>query len=190
MKSNRYLLFLSIVTVILYSCGRDYTPREPGYFRIDLPEKKYVLMDSVYPYSFEMPEYTQLKTDKYHPDTYNSNLVFPRLKATLHLTYFKVNGNIDGLFEDNRKMVYKHTIKADAINEQYYEDTVKHVYGALYEIKGNAASSVQFYVTDSTQHFLRGALYFNTKPNKDSLAPVIQFVEEDIIHLIETLSWK
>ena len=72
----------------------------------------------------------------------------------------------------------------------YYEDKEKSVYGVLYEIKGNAASSVQFYATDSTKHFLRGALYFNTVPNKDSLAPAIQFVEEDIIHLIETLSWK
>jgi len=190
MKIIKYLFALFFSVLLLFSCGQKYTPKEPGYFRIDLPEKKYELLDTTYPYTFEMPVYTEIKTDKYHPKSFNSNIVFPTLKGTIHLTYFNINNNIDKLLEDNRKMVYKHTIKADAINEQYYEDTVKNVYGVLYEIKGNAASSIQFYATDSVKHFLRGALYFNSVPNKDSIAPVVQFVEEDVIHLIETLSWK
>ncbi len=188
---NNFSSVIVIVAVLFFvSCSHDYTPKEPGYFRIDFPEKEYVQLDSIFPYTFEMPVYAKIKRNEYYPDSYNSNIVFPKLNGTVHLSYFNITGNIDELLEDNRKMVYKHTIKADAINEQYYEDTGKSVYGVLYEIKGNAASSVQFYATDSVKHFLRGALYFNTVPNKDSLAPAIQFVEEDIIHLIETLSWK
>ena len=190
MTLPRYLLFLSVISAFLYSCRGGYTPKEPGYFRIDLPKKEYVLLDSVFPYSFEVPEYSVIKADKYHTGNNNINIGFPSFRATLHLSYFDVKNNIDQLLEDNRKMVYKHTIKADAINEQYYEDTLRQVYGVLYEIKGNAASSVQFYVTDSVKHFLRGALYFNTRPNKDSLAPVVDFIRDDVIHLVETLSWK
>ncbi len=190
MKLISKYTFTVVVALIMVSCGQSYTPKEPGYFRIDFPVKEYVQLDSTFPYKFEMPVYAEIKQDEYHTGSYNSNIVFPRLKGTVHLSYFEVKENIDALLEDNRKMVYKHTIKADAINEQYYEDANKSVYGVLYEIKGNAASSVQFYATDSVKHFLRGALYFNTVPNKDSLAPAIQFVEEDVIHLMETLSWK
>jgi len=187
---SKYMFVIIVVALLTVSCNNNYTPKEPGYFRIDFPKKEYVLLDSIFPYKFEVPVYAKIKHDKYNTGNYNSNIVFPRLNGTVHLSYFGIEDNINELLEDNRKMVYKHTIKADAINEQYYEDEKKSVYGVLYEIKGNAASSVQFYVTDSTKHFLRGALYFNTVPNKDSLAPAIQFVEEDIIHLIETLSWK
>ena len=187
---SKYSFVIIAVALLTTSCNNNYTPKEPGYFRIDFPKKEYVLLDSIFPYRFEFPVYAKIKKDEYNTGNYNSNIVFPKLNGTVHLSYFGVKGNINELLEDNRKMVYKHTIKADAINEQYYEDEKKSVYGVLYEIKGNAASSVQFYVTDSTKHFLRGALYFNTVPNKDSLAPAIQFVEEDIIHLIETLAWK
>jgi len=131
-----------------------------------------------------------MAVDNYIQGDFNINIVFPGLNGTIHLSYFNVNNNINDLLEDNRKLVYKHTIKADAINEVYYNDTLKAVYGVLYEIKGNAASSVQFYATDSVRHFLRGSLYFNNVPNKDSLAPVIKFVEKDIDHLMKTLSWK
>ena len=92
--------------------------------------------------------------------------------------------------EDSRKLAYKHSIKADAIGERFFQNDEHHVYGILYEIKGNAASPLQFAITDSTRHFLRGALYFNSIPNKDSLAPVIDFIKEDMMQLMETVSWK
>lgn len=190
MKVSSQLSFTFITLLVLISCGKNYTPKEPGYFRINLPEKKYVTVDTVFPYSFEIPVYSKIESDRYHTGDFNINIVFPKLNGTIHLSYFSVNNNIDDLLEDNRKMVYKHTIKADAINEKYFRDSLKSVYGVLYEIKGNAASSVQFYATDSVKHFLRGSLYFNNVPNKDSLAPVIKFVEKDVVHLMNTLSWK
>lgn len=98
--------------------------------------------------------------------------------------------DVNHYLEDARTMVYKHTVKADAINEKAFINKEKKVYGVLYDIKGNAASSVQFYLTDSVTHFLRGALYFNAEPNKDSLAPAIKFIHQDIERLIETFQWK
>ena len=92
--------------------------------------------------------------------------------------------------EESRTLAYKHTIKADAIQEQVFMNPANRVYGLIYKIEGNAASPMQFFLTDSTSHFLRGALYIREVPNIDSLKPVIDFLEIDIIRLIETTSWN
>lgn len=118
------------------------------------------------------------------------NLVFSKYNATIHLSYKDVNKNLSQFIEDAHTLAYKHTIKADAIEENRIVDNRRKVYGLIYDIKGNAASSVQFYVTDSLRHFLRGSLYFNVAPDKDSLAPAIDFFRKDIQHLVETIEWK
>jgi gliding motility-associated lipoprotein GldD len=118
------------------------------------------------------------------------NIDFPRFDGKIHISYKQVRNNLDRYTEDSRTLAYKHSIKADAIKETLYGNDSSHVYGILYEIKGNAASSLQFFVTDSTRNFLRGSLYFNVQPNKDSLAPVISFFRDDIIRLMETVTWK
>ncbi|MCK5169644.1 MAG: gliding motility lipoprotein GldD, partial [Bacteroidales bacterium] len=114
----------------------------------------------------------------------------PDLNGKIHISYKTIDNNLNQILEDTRKLVYKHTIKADAINEKMFIKPEKKVYGILYEIEGNAASPMQFFLTDSINHYLRGALYFNVEPNKDSLAPVLDFVREDIIVLIESFEWK
>ncbi len=185
------LIVFSAAIIILTGCGSDPIPKPRGYFRIDLPEKQYVTVDSIRPYKFSCPVYGKIAPDRSKgAERYWINVEFPGYKAKIHISYKEVNKNLESLLEDSRKLVYKHTVKADAINEKSYSDPVKKVYGILYDIKGNAASPYQFYMTDSTRHFLRGALYFNVQPNKDSLAPVIDFFKQDIIHLIETLEWK
>lgn len=98
--------------------------------------------------------------------------------------------NLESILKEAYDYAYSHSIKADAITEQPWQNREKKVYGILYEIKGNTASSIQFFLTDSTKNFLRGALYFSAEPNADSLAPVIQFFREDIIHMVETFKWK
>ncbi len=97
---------------------------------------------------------------------------------------------LNQFLEETRKLAYKHTIKADAIEEQVFMNPSKDVYGLIYRINGNAASPMQFYLTDSTSHFLRGALYIRQVPNIDSIQPVLNFLEPDIIHLIETTTWN
>jgi gliding motility-associated lipoprotein GldD len=181
-----------LVTVLLLTgCRHTPVPKPTGYFRIGLPEKKYVHYDTPCSYSIEYPQYAVINL---HPsaaaDTCWMDIEFPSLKAKIHLTYFDLHDNLASLTELSREMAYKHTIRAEAIEEKLWADDSSKVYGILYDLKGNTASAVQFFVTDSTAHYLRGSLYFMAQPNEDSLMPVITFVREDIIHLIETLNWK
>jgi gliding motility-associated lipoprotein GldD len=108
----------------------------------------------------------------------------------IYLTYKPVENDLNTHLEDSREFVYKHTVMADAIEEIRFENDSLNVYGILYELSGNTASAVQFFLTDSTSHFLRGSLYFNVPPNKDSLAPVIDFIRDDIVYLMESFQWK
>ncbi len=180
-----------LLLMFLSSCSSNYTPKPMEYFRIDFPQKQYQTYDSICPYTFEYPTYSKITKGLVEDEQPCwINIVFPKFKATVYLSYFSVGKNLPKLFEDCRSLAYKHDIKADAINEVLYADSSNNIYGMVYEIKGNAASSLQFYMTDSTKHFLRGSLYFDVKPNKDSLAPVVEFIQKDVKHLIETLHWK
>lgn len=166
-------------------------PKPRGYYRIDFPQKEYRTFDSIYPFRFNLPVYARVSTlgsNGANADFLNIDI--KRYKACVHLTYMDIENNLDMMIEDAFTMAYKHTQKAEAIDENTYINEEKHVYGLLYDIKGNSASSVQFFVTDSAKHYLRGALYFNCKPNKDSLAPAIDFFRSDVIELIESLEWK
>ena len=190
---NRWGYIIGIIAFLvgifsLSSC-QHYTPKPRSYFRIHLADKTYQRSDSTRAYSFEYPKniaYIQ----KNSKDTAWFDVVYPTYNARIYFSYKEINNNFQEIAEDSRNFVYKHAFKADAIIENPYEDSDKNVYGMLYEIKGNTASSVQFLATDSTHHFLRGALYFNNHPNKDSLAPVISYISDDIRHIMETLRWK
>lgn len=187
MKKTLIIIFL--LAIILVSCkNNDPIPRPKAYFRIDTPVKEYKLYDDVCPFTFEIPVYSFIVKEK--QDYCWMDIYFPQNEATIYLTYKEVNDDINTHLEDSREFVYKHTVKADAIEEIIYENPELNVYGTLYDLKGNTATSVQFYLTDSTNHFLRGSLYFNVPPNKDSLAPVIDFIREDIIHMMESFEWK
>lgn len=183
--------FLVTAALLLAACGQPPVPRPAGYFRIDLPEKKYLLYEAPCSYSIEYPVYANInQRPATATDTCWMDIEFPSLRAKLHLTYFDLHGNLASLTESSRELVYKHTIRAEAIDEMVWTDDPARVYGILYDLKGNTASSVQFFVTDSVSHYLRGSLYFMAQPNEDSLMPVITFLREDIIHLIETLNWR
>jgi gliding motility-associated lipoprotein GldD len=185
------ILICAILLLSLLCCKRPYSPKPAGYLRIDFPEKEYQIYNSSCPYTFEYPLYGKIVADTSRfAEPCWINIEFPRFGGKIHISYKPVRNNINVYIEDSRTLAYKHTVKADAINETLFTSDEKKVYGLLYQIKGDAASSVQFYLTDSTRHFLRGSLYFNVQPNADSLAPVIDFFMEDIKHLVETLEWK
>lgn len=176
----------------LFSCSETNYPKPHSYYRIDLPEKEYRILDSILPYAFEIPVYSKVTPDT-DPmaEKFWINIEFRQFKGKLHLSYKKVDGNLNKYLEDIRTMVMKHIPKASAIENQTYENPARNVYGLTFTISGTgAASPYQFYLTDSTKNFVRGALYFDTTPNNDSLAPVIEFLKEDINHLIETFRWK
>ena len=182
-----------LLAAMMFSCQPNYVPKPNAYYRIDFPEKEYRLFDSICPYTFEYPVYGIINPDM-HPsaEPYWINISFAKYKGTIHLTYKTIDGDFDKFMEENWKMIYsKIALKADAIDDRFiYENPELKVYGALYDIKGNAASSVQFWLTDSLKNYIRGSFYFSVKPNYDSLAPAIGFFREDIIHLMETFKWK
>jgi len=190
-KVSKYVALVTVF-VILASCENSYTPKPRGYFRIELPEKAYQKSDSSLPYIFEFPAYANMGIDRQSPqENYWRNINFPYFNATLHLSYKTIDQNLFEYLEDSYTLVSKHIPKADAITDSVVYDQTRQVYGLIYRIEGSAtATPFQFFVTDSTHHFLRGALYFNTTPNNDSLEPVIRFLEKDMLHLIETLQWN
>lgn len=183
------LIFLAVIAI---SCSSDYSPKPSGYFRIDLPEKKYQPFDTLFPFYFEYPVYARILRDPQAPDEpYWINVDFPRFHGRIHMSYKVVNGNLAEYLEDSRTLALKHMSKSTGITEQVVNIPGKKVYGLIYNIEGiGAASSCQFYLTDSTRNFVRGALYFSVSPNNDSLAPVIAFIESDINHMVETFRWK
>ena len=186
-------LFYIAIGLLLCGCGgREIkVPKPRGYFRIDLPEKQYKRFDTACPFTFEYPVYAKVEkdTDK-NTQPYWYNIEFPSMKATLHLSYIKIDKNLLKILEDCRTLVYKHTVKADAIADSMLIDKSKKLYGLTYDIKGEAASCYQFILTDSSKSVVRGALYFNVPPNKDSLAPVMAFLKKDIRHFIKSFGWK
>jgi len=188
----KYKFLLIIVSFLIFSCGGDtYTPKPTGYFRIDLPKKEYHQLEKECPFLFEIPNYTSVKPNINNPNKACwFDLVFINLNASIYLSYKPVDGNLNQFLEDSRSLAFKHTVKAFDIEQQNISFPEKKVYGLVYSIEGNAASAYQFHLTDSTNHFIRGSLYFNNMPNQDSIQPVLNFIKEDITHLFETFEWK
>ena len=185
----KYLISIILFAFVFVSCeNEEFTPKPRGYFRISFPKKTYSKFDKNYPFSFDIS--SQSLMYEVNRDSAWVNIYYPYYRATIYITYKNVNGDIQPLMEQSRKYAYKHAVKADAINEKLWLNDEKKVYGITYDIKGNAASPINFYLTDSSKHFLSGALYFATKPNKDSLAPMVSYIKEDIVKLIESLEWK
>ena len=189
---NFYYVILLLILFIFNSCESEVTmPKPRGFPHITLPAKNYKLFSSDCPFTFQHPDYAIIEA--YKRDSTKicwKNIQLPKFNATIHLSYNTLQNDLNKFLDDSRKLAYKHTVKAQFIDEKSFYDTKRKVYAMVYDIGGNTASSYQFFATDSTQHFLRGALYFNFSPNADSIAPVNQFIKEDIIHLIETLEWK
>jgi gliding motility-associated lipoprotein GldD len=187
---------LFVVFAGFVACNSPYTPKRRGYFRIDFPKHDYQLFDRPgYPYSFEYPVYANVVRDSSFFDSvpenpYWINVDFPRFGARIYISYKQIGPNsFDRLTDDAFKMTYKHTVKASSIDQSIIH-TPNGVGGIFFHVGGNAATAQQFFLTDTTRHFLRGALYFDTAPNEDSLAIVNQFLQKDLTHLIETFKWK
>lgn len=179
---------LAVLAMVGCNGSEDYSPKPRGYFRLNLPAKEYQLLQNDCPYTFEYNKNAQWQ--KARRECWG-DVYYPTIKARLQLTYKEVTPeNLETLLNDGRELAYKHAVKADGIQEKLYTDKQRGVYGILYNIQGEAATNTQFFVTDSTEHFLRGVLYFYAEPNVDSLRPVNQYMYDEVVHLIETLRWQ
>ncbi|GAB3979050.1 hypothetical protein GCM10028806_43520 [Spirosoma terrae] len=181
----------------LMACGNDssenYTPKPKGYPRIDLPTATYKLLEPTHPYQFEYNSIARILPDTFaRSEPHWIFINYPQYHASVQLTYKPVGDNINRLkamLEDSYKLATRHNIKAYAIEEKKIR-LKSGLEASVIDLAGEVPSQVQFITTDSTTHFLRGALYFNTATQNDSLQPVIQYIRKDIIHLLNTLKWR
>ena len=180
----RAVFFSSILFFL--SCTDDVQPKPWGYLRLEYPNSNYENFEKNEQFSFEYNTFSEVKISK----SGNSQLIYPEMKATLYLNYIAIENNLDSLLNDAYKLPYKHISKAESIPEKVFINPVKKVYGTLFSVVGNAASQYQFFLTDSTKHFLVGSIYFYARPNYDSILPAVKYLEKDIFHLIETLECK
>ena len=182
----RNFIFLFIIGLALVSCKEDVLPNPKAYLSLRYETPIYQQVKEIQPYAFEASLKAVVMLQKEHWAQIN----YPNLKASINITYRPIQNNLKELLLEAEKLVFKHTVKAEQIGTKDFIDAEKRVFGTLYEITGNAASQIQFHLTDSTSHFIKGALYFYAKPNYDSILPAVAYIKKDIVRLIETMEWK
>jgi len=193
LKSNLYFckmikkVIFIFASLLLLSCGENPIPKPYGELRLEYPAPKYQKFENNCAYTFEYSDLAKI-TDAKRPCWYYLN--YPKMKAKVFVTYYPIQNDFDSHIKEAEKMVYEHTIKASAIDTKSFEYPEKKVYGNFYELKGQTASNLQFYITDSTKHFVTAYLYFNTRPKPDSLAPAVDYIKKDMKHLLDTFEWK
>ena len=206
----KHSILIFIVGVAI-SCNSDFTPKPRAYYNIELPKHTYKTFDEKsFPYSFEYPVYASISQegDSTGANPYWINVDFEKFNGHIYISYKKINGNsiykvktssgykdslvkntFEGLREESYKLTYKHTVKASGIIDSSFVSDHGST-GVYFYVAGDAATSRQFYITDTTNHFLRGALYFDAAPNADSLSMVSDFLDVDMKHLVKTFKWR
>lgn len=206
---KRGILLILPVLITLFRCSSDYMPKPKGYNRIELPKPTYASIPDTLPYEFEISNLARINTDtswiymkliqeainpneKAEKERYWIDLVYDTLDADIEITYKAIQGKEELMkeyFGDAYKLTAHHQIKASSIEESILRTPLGHT-ASIAEISGEVPTPIQFVTTDSSRHFLRGALYFKTATKNDSLSPVIDYIKRDIIHLLNTLEWK
>jgi len=181
-----YKYFIVPLFLLMFNCGEVPIPKPKAFLSLNYPVKKYEEIKQEVPYSFEVPQNSKIEK---LPKNW-LKIKYPNLKASIDITYRPVNDNLIELLTEAEKLVFEHTLKADQIASNKFENKQHGVYGSMYDISGNSASQVQFHVTDSAKHFLKGSLFFYSKPNYDSILPAVAYIKEDMIRMMETMEWK
>jgi len=190
-----FCLMITAVTIIA-GCNSPFVQKKPGYFKIDFPEKKYAVFNQPgYPYTFEYPVYAGIVKDSTFFDEAAENpwwinIDFKQFDAKIYISYKQIGKqSFAKLLNDAFKLTGKHDVKANSIDDSAFT-TQNNINGVYFKVGGDVASANQFFLTDTSKHFLRGSLYFNAPPNADSLEGVNSFIAADLRHLINTFKWK
>ncbi|MFT3793595.1 gliding motility lipoprotein GldD [Flavobacterium sp.] len=186
LKNTITIFVVSIVLLSVFGCKKETLPKPSSQLRLDYTEAEYVHFENNCPFTFDMNSDAIIKGK---PDC-NFEIHYPKMKATVYISYKPVDNNINILLKDAQKLTYEHVIKADDILEQPFINRDNKVYGMFYQVNGNAATNAQFYVTDSTRHFIDCSVYFYAKPNFDSVMPAASYIKNDMQNLMESLRWK
>ncbi|PIF01132.1 MAG: gliding motility lipoprotein GldD [Maribacter sp.] len=179
------ILFLLFFTTVLMGCQEDVIPKPKAKLRLEYPKPDYGLLETDH-FKFLKNQSSIFK----QKDAYSMTLDYPTMKGSLFITYKDVRGNIDKLLMDAQKLSIEHSAKADGILPHPFVNEKDQVYGMFFEVVGDAASQAQFYVTDSTEHFVTGSLYFYVRPNYDSIYPAATYLQNDIKKFMESVRWK
>lgn len=183
------LMLFSGVFGLLVSCAESPQPKPAGFLALEYPVATYESVIHDCPYQFEKNSVARISKSRGANPCW-VNLDYREMNATIFITYQQVQNNLDSLLSDAQKLPLQHTIKADAIEGDMYMNDYNKTYGMFYEVTGDAASQAQFYLTDSTRHFLTGSIYFNVEPNFDSISPAAHYLKQDMRHLMESLHWR
>jgi len=191
--TSTFLVYGLVVMLALSACEQTYLPKPKAYNRIDLPEHAYQALPDTFPYNFYYSEYAELSRDSFpKAGRYFINLTYPDFDAMIQITYKdlkKSENDIGKLLNDAFELTMKHNVRAYSIEETLMTLPSGQV-ASLADIAGEVPSQFQFFTTDTTKHFFRGALYFNTAEKNDSLQPIIDFIKQDAIEMLNTLKWK
>lgn len=192
----KHSFILLLLPLLLWSCAKPAAPKPYGYVRFTMPDTCYTPFslhhpdNQDYPYNFLLSGNAVVQSRTQKGEHYWINIFYPALNATVHCSYKPVRGNLRELTNDAIEFVYKNASHATSIPEQAYSHPEERVYGVFFDLEGNTASPYQFFLTDSTTHFFRASVYCNCRPNADSLAPIHQYLRQDMIHLIESFQWQ
>ncbi len=184
------IIALCSSAIFFVSCGKNEEIAKPlGQVRLDYPTQTYTQFTQNAPYTFQYSTFAKVIPGK-KPNSFN--IVYPKMKATIYLTYFPVNSDNDLMIQikESERFVQDQTVKASFISPQEFSFPKKRVFGTLYELGGETAINIQFHSTDSTRNFLSGSVYFKTQPKPDSLAPAVDYIKADVKKMLETLEWK
>lgn len=188
MKKLKFGILISVIgfLTVLASCEENVVPKPKAQLRLEYPAAEYSSIESQCPFEFEKSNESEA--------VINSkcwvNLEYPGLRASVNMTYRPVQDNLQELLREAEKLTFNHAIKADGISSRPFANEKGRVYGSIFEVTGNAASPLQFHLTDSLNHFITGAVYFDVQPNFDSIRPAVRHIEKDIVRLMETMEWK
>jgi len=182
MKFYRWLAVL-----LLAACHNDRAvPKPEAYLRLEYPPHAYEKFRASFPFTFEKSRYARYE----HTSDTTFNLYYPSMKARFYFTYSPVKNNLQQLLIDAEKLTYKHAVKADDFIYEDYTDPQHKIFARINYVTGNAASPLQFQITDSTRHFITGSLYFHAVPNYDSIRPPLEYLKKDVKHMVETWRWS
>ena len=183
MKRLAIVLLLALLTACR---SDDPIPKPEAYLRLEYPPHAYETYRGRFPFTFEKSKYAKVE---YTSDT-TFNLYYPNMNARFHMTYSPVHDNLEQLLIDAEKLTYKHAVKADDFIYEDYTDPRNRVFARINYVTGNAASPLQFQITDSVRHFVTGSLYFRAVPNYDSIRPPLEYLKKDVKHMVETWRWS
>ena len=184
-----FSFFTIIVIVTLFGCDDAVLPKPKGMLSLNYESASYEKVAADCDFSFSKNKSSFLKK-AFKKQQCGYVLSYPKLNATIYLTHRKINDDLRDLLKDAQNLTQEHVVKADEIIPKSFEDPENKLYGMFYEVLGDAASQSQFYVTDSINNFLLGSLYFNVKPNYDSIYPAAVYLQKDMRHLMETTRWE